>query len=103
MMIKTSITGLVLIAFASFAVPIAEGVTSSFGYMQTGQGKVAVRPEDLPESIKSTLSGDDYAEWKVTSAYLVTKENNSQYYEVNLKKGEETTTINFDKYGRKVD
>ncbi|MCF0063880.1 hypothetical protein MUK70_26755 [Dyadobacter chenwenxiniae] len=67
------------------------------------QGKVAVRPDDLPEAVKNTLSGDAYAGWQVTSAFLVTKEDNSQYFEVNAKKGEESTVINLDKYGKKVD
>lgn len=66
------------------------------------QSKVAVRPEDLPEAVKSTLSGS-YSEWKVTSAYLVTKDDNSQYYEVNIKRAEETSTLNLDKYGKKID
>lgn len=66
------------------------------------QSKVAVRPEDLPEAIKSTLSGS-YAEWKVTSAYLVTRDDNSQYFEVNIKRAEETSTLNLDKYGKKID
>ncbi|OJV17672.1 MAG: hypothetical protein BGO21_01290 [Dyadobacter sp. 50-39] len=66
------------------------------------QSKVAVRPEDLPEAVKSTLSGS-YAEWKVSSAYLVTRDDNSQYYELNIKRAEETFTLNLDKYGKKID
>jgi hypothetical protein len=66
------------------------------------QSKVAVRPEDLPEAVKSTLSGS-YAEWKVSSAYLVTRDDNSQYYELNIKRAEETSTLNLDKYGKKID
>jgi hypothetical protein len=65
--------------------------------------KVAVRPEDLPEAVKTALSGEGYAEYKVTNAYLVTRDDRSQYYEINLRKGEETATINLDKYGKKVD
>ncbi|MCF2507000.1 hypothetical protein L0663_26655 [Dyadobacter sp. CY107] len=67
------------------------------------QDKVAVRPDDLPEAVKNTLSGDAYAGWQVTSAFLITKEDNSQYFEINAKKGEESTVINLDKYGKKVD
>ncbi|WP_353717404.1 hypothetical protein [Dyadobacter sp. 676] len=70
--------------------------------VNTEQSKVAVRPEDLPEAVKSTLAGS-YAEWKVTSAYLVTRDDNSQYYEVNIKRAEETSTLNLDKYGKKID
>lgn len=67
------------------------------------QDKVAVRPDDLPEAVKNTLSSDAYAGWQVTSAFLVTREDNSQYFEINAKKAEETTVINMDKYGKKVD
>lgn len=76
--------------------------SSSITTVIAEQSKVAVRPEDLPEAVKSTLSGS-YSEWKVTSAYLVTKDDNSQYYEVNIKRAEETSTLNLDKYGKKID
>jgi len=76
--------------------------TVTVAYNET-QDKVAVRPDDLPEAVKNTLSGDAYAGWQVTSAFLVTKEDNSQYFEINAKKGEESTVINLDKYGKKVD
>lgn len=67
------------------------------------QDKVAVRPDDLPEAVKNALSSDAYAGWQVTSAFLVTREDNSQYFEINAKKAEQTTVINMDKYGKKVD
>jgi hypothetical protein len=67
------------------------------------QDKVAVRPDDLPEAVKSILAGDAYAGWQVTSAFLITREDNSQYFEINAKKGEETAVFNLDKYGKKVD
>lgn len=66
------------------------------------QSKVAVRPEDLPEAVKSTLAGS-YSDWKVSSSYLITRDDNSQYYEVNIKRGEESSTVNLDKYGKKID
>ena len=67
------------------------------------QKKVSVRPEDLPEAVGSALAGNGYAEWKVSSAYLITKDDSSQYYEINLRRGEETATLNLDKYGKKMD
>lgn len=70
---------------------------------QVAQEKVAVRPEDLPEAIKTTLSGDTYAGWQVVSAFLITKEDNSQFFEISMKKGEETSTVNLDKDGKKVE
>ncbi|KQS24909.1 hypothetical protein ASG33_24240 [Dyadobacter sp. Leaf189] len=87
----------------TFSAPVADVSGAPFAVPSVEQSKVAVRPEDLPEAVKTTLTGDGYADWKVASAYLITRENNAQYYEINLKKGEETTIVSLDKYGRKVD
>ncbi|MCF0073708.1 hypothetical protein LZD49_24730 [Dyadobacter sp. CY261] len=76
--------------------------SSTYIVVVAEQSKVTVRPEDLPEPVKSTLAGS-YSEWKVTSAYLVTRDDNSQYYEINIKRAEETSTLNLDKYGKKID
>ena len=67
------------------------------------QEKVAVKPEDLPEPVKTTLASDAYAGWDVTTAFLITKEDNTQFYEISLKKGEETSKVNLDKDGKKVE
>lgn len=67
------------------------------------QDKVSVRTEDLPQPIKTTLASDVYAGWDITEAFLITKEDKTQYFEISLKKGSETTKINLDKDGRKVE
>lgn len=67
------------------------------------QSKVSVRPEDLPQPIKTTLASDVYAGWDITEAFIITKEDKTQYFEISLKKGSETTKINLDKDGRKVE
>ena len=67
------------------------------------QDKVSVRPEDLPEAVKNVLSSDAYSGWQVTSASRITRDDNSQYFEINARKDGETTVINLDKYGKKVD
>lgn len=67
------------------------------------QNKVSVRPEDLPQPIKTTLASDVYAGWDITEAFIITKEDKTQYFEISLKKGSETTKINLDKDGRKVE
>jgi len=95
-----SAMALTLIAFNSVQ---SEPVLTTATEITSVQEKVAVKPEDLPEAIKTTLSGDTYAGWQVTSAFLVTKEDNSQFYELSLKKGEETSTLNLDKDGKKVE
>lgn len=72
-------------------------------FINVSQEKVSVKPEDLPEAVKATLGTDTYAGWQVVSAFLITKQDNSQFYEISLKKGEETSTVNLDKEGQKVE
>jgi hypothetical protein len=88
--------------FNGALLPSAAVEAHSYAVTHTQQSKISVRPEDLPEPVKSTLASS-WSEWKVTSAYLVTRDDNSQYYEVNIKRSEETSTLNLDKYGKKVD
>jgi hypothetical protein len=91
---------LTLVSFVSVEASIAK--ISSFVEFVV-QDKVSVRPEDLPQPIKTTLASDVYAGWDITEAFLITKEDKTQYFEISLKKGSETTKINLDKDGRKVE
>ena len=67
------------------------------------QDKMSVKPEDLPEPIKSTLAAGAYASWEVTEAFLITRSDKTQYFEIIVKKGSEMSKINLDKDGRKVE
>lgn len=67
------------------------------------QDKMSVKPEDLPEPIKSTLSSGAYAGWEITEAFLITKPDRTQFFEIIVKKGSEMSKINLDKDGRKVE
>lgn len=100
---KQYIFGIALLCSAAAAPIYAEVVENAGGIAATMQDKVAVRPEDLPEAVKSTLAGDAYSGWRVESAFLITKEDNSQFFEVNLQKGEESMKAFIDKYGKKID
>ena len=62
--------------------------------------KVKIKPEQLPEAVKTTLKGDDYKGWTAYTAYHDTVKN---YYEVELRKGSETKSLKFDADGKKVD
>lgn len=81
----------------------ANPLKDSYSVTYASQEKVAVKPEELPEPVKTTLAGDAFAGWSASSAFLVTKADNSQYYEITLKKGTETANINLDKDGKKVE
>jgi hypothetical protein len=98
---------LIISAFAlsliSYSVVEARNIIEPNSVVISLQEKVAVKPEDLPEAVKTTLSGEAYTGWEVTGAFLVTKEDKSQYFEIAVKKGEETATVNLDKDGKKVE
>jgi hypothetical protein len=61
--------------------------------------KTAVKPEELPESIKKTLAADEYKGWAIQSAALV-KTAETSHYEVSLaNEKKEIKMIKFDKDG----
>jgi len=62
--------------------------------------KVKIKPEQLPDAVKTTLKGDDYKGWSAYAAYHDTQTN---IYEVELRKGSETKSVKFDADGKKVD
>ncbi len=66
------------------------------------QEKVAVKPEELPDGIKKTIRGEEFTGWKVTSAFLITAPDKTQYYELNVKNGKESARVKLDKDGKNV-
>lgn len=62
--------------------------------------KVKIKPEELPETVKATLKGQEYSGWEISSAY---KNTESSTYEVELKKATEVMTVKFDKDGKPVE
>ncbi|GAB2781101.1 hypothetical protein GCM10027275_25860 [Rhabdobacter roseus] len=99
-----SAIALALTAFATVdASTTINPATEVATVQQLDQEKVAVKPEDLPDAVKRTLSADPYTGWEVSQAFLVTGENNAQHYEVELKRGEETATAKLDQDGNKVE
>jgi hypothetical protein len=51
-----------------------------------------VNMEDLPEAVKTTLQADIFKEWIPNSATLV-KSEDKEYYQIEVKKGEEVRAI----------
>ena len=79
------------------AAPIATPVTIAVNQDQ----ETPVKPEDLPAAVKTTLASEEFAEWKVITAYSVTKEKGT-FYKINLQKGEETKLVKLDADGQVV-
>jgi hypothetical protein len=80
------------------ASPVA--ATTAGATIAADDNKTPVDPANLPEAIKKTLATDQYKDWQVVSAALVKGKN--EYYELQMKKGEETTALKFDKNGNVV-
>jgi hypothetical protein len=65
--------------------------------------KTPVELKDLPDAVKTTLASDKYKEWIPTAAFLVTKADKSEYYQVDAKKGEETASLKLSKEGAVIE
>jgi hypothetical protein len=68
--------------------------------LQQDEIKTKITEDELPQAIKDTLAGAAYNEWTITSAYFL--KGVSEYYQIELKKGDQTQTVNLDKQGKKV-
>ncbi|KHJ37993.1 hypothetical protein [Pedobacter puniceum] len=60
-----------------------------------------VNMEDLPEAVKTTLKADIFKEWVPSSATLV-KSEDKEYYQIEVKKGEEVRAIRIGADGKVV-
>ncbi|PWJ59570.1 hypothetical protein CLV98_102404 [Dyadobacter jejuensis] len=95
--LAVAVLALGLFQLPAVAAPVA---TETVSYMQD---KVPVKPEDLPEAVKKTLGSDEYAGWEITTANLVTEEDQSQYFEVMVKKENQTAKIKLDQEGKVIE
>jgi hypothetical protein len=68
--------------------------------VSTQDDKEKIKAEDLPESVKKSLEAQEYKGWLINAAYHVASTDS---YEVELKNGAETTTVKFDKEGKKIE
>jgi len=62
--------------------------------------KTPVELKDLPEPVQKTLQSDAVKAWTPTAAFLVTKQDKSTYYQVDVKKEAETGSLKIDKDGK---
>jgi hypothetical protein len=67
------------------------------------QEKVSVKPDSLPDGVKKTIASEAFSGWKVISAFLVTNADKTQYYELNVKNGDESARVKLDKDGNNVE
>ena len=78
----------------------AEPSTNAVATEQTAQqDKVKIKAEELPQTVKTSLEGEEYRGWLINAAY---HHKTADTFEVELKNGAETKTIKFDKEGKKI-
>jgi len=71
--------------------------------VQDSTTKTPVEIKDLPEAIKTTLASEPVKDWIPTAAVLVTLADKSSYYQVDVKKGEETKALKFAADGKIIE
>jgi hypothetical protein len=60
--------------------------------------KTPVKPEALPDAVKTTIAGEDYKGWVASSAFMI--KTPVEHYEVVLTKDKETKTVKFASDGK---
>jgi hypothetical protein len=97
---KKVIFAALALGFVSFATVNAATKATVSSSSEVVNEKVEIKPSELPEAVKTALTGEEFAGWSVTKAYVVKGE--ATHYEINLTKGEETTTVKLDEAGKKI-
>ena len=99
---KNFILSAAIVAFAGVSTvkanEIRTPVTISLASDSTAN-KVPVKLEELPEAVKTTLKANAYKEWTPTTAFLITKADQSTFYQVDVKKGNDIAYLQLSKEG----
>lgn len=62
--------------------------------VQDSVKRTLMQPQDLPDAVKNTLGGEEFVDWKITTAYFVEPEEMVAFYEVSLQReGEEDIRV----------
>jgi len=97
---KKIILSAAFLAFAGVAsVQASEVNAPAMITVQDSTTKTPVKLEELPDPVKATLQSDKYKEWVPTTAFLVTAADKSEWYQIDVKKGEETASLKVGKDG----
>jgi hypothetical protein len=64
------------------------------------QERVEVKPDDLPEKVKASVGHKTELAWTILKAYLITNQDQTQYYELYVQKPDGETWMKVDKQGK---
>lgn len=101
---KKIILSAAFLAFAGLTAANASEVKSpvAITIQQDSTTKTPVDLKDLPEPVKATLQTEPVKQWTPTAAFLVTNADKTQYYQIDIKKENETASVRLDKDGKPV-
>jgi len=64
--------------------------------------KTPIKMEELPAAVLTVLKSDPYKDWTPTAAFSV-KDGQKEYFQIDVKKEEETASVKLDKDGKPVE
>lgn len=64
--------------------------------------KTPIKLDELPDAVKATLQSEPYKDWTAIAAFSV-KDGKKEYFQVDVKKEEETASLKLDKEGKPVE
>lgn len=102
---KKFILSAALLAFAGLATVKASDIKAPLALtvQQDSTSKVPVKLEELPDAVKATLQSDKYKEWIPQTAFLITAADKTSWYQIDVKKGEQTASLKVGKDGKVIE
>ncbi|MFN0255822.1 hypothetical protein [Pedobacter ureilyticus] len=93
-----------IVAFAGFTATQAQASVNKVQIVsvQDSVVKTPIEVSALPDAIKTVLATDPYKDWTPTAAFSV-KDGDKAYFQVDVKKAEETASLKFDAEGKPVE
>lgn len=94
-----------VVALAGFTVQQAQAIETvkiEKVVVKDGEEKTPIKLEELPQAIQDVLKTDTYKEWTPTAAFAV-KDGEKSYFQVDVKKGEETASLKFTEDAKPVE
>lgn len=101
---KKLILSAAFLAFAGFTTAQASTINTKMEVVsvQDSVVKTPIKIEELPVAITDLLKTDPYKDWAPTAAWMV-KDGEKVYFQVDVKKEEETKSLKLDKDAKPVE
>ncbi len=100
---KKLILSAAFFAFAGVASVQASNIPASIQIVvQDSVIKTPIKLEELPDAVKNALQSEPYKDWTPTAAFSV-KDGDKSYFQVDVRKEEETSSLKFTADGKPVE